>query len=76
MLRIVFEVLIVAKHQLMLPCALSRCGFHLGWIPDFALHLSISSPGGGADRHLQIAVSASCLGLGHLLACDSRWSEG
>lgn len=70
-LRIVLEVLlIVAKRWVMLPPALavlSRCSFYQGWAPDFALCLPISSPGGGADRPAQIAVSASCLELDHLL---------
>lgn len=34
---------------------------------DFALLFPICSLEGGAGRHVQTAVSASCLGLGHLL---------
>lgn len=34
---------------------------------DFALLFPICGPDGGAGRHVQIAVAASCLGLDHLL---------
>lgn len=46
-------------------CSL-KCCYHLGWaeLCPAPPHLQ---PWGRGGRHVQIAVSASCLGLGHLL---------
>ena len=43
---------------------------------DLALLLPIFSLGGGAGRHVQMAVSASCLGLGHLLLMPAGGVRG
>ena len=74
-----FEVLlIVAKHWVVLPPALgalSRCSFHLGWAPDFAVSPHLQCWGRGRQ-----ACADCCLvqlpRAGPSVACDSGGVRG